>query len=450
MLLMRRSGFTFGVGEVAAAGDREAERRWAEDTYAVVTASAPDLDLSDFPEPPTGAPHCFDLGGLMMSGSSVINALTSHRVTHFCDLFGSADKRLRVLEIGAGYGQGAYQLFNRLDVEQYAICDLPGNLLLSAFFLQASLPELEAAFVGDGGSGEPARSALLFAAPPYLDRLSGPFDLAVNAYSLQEMNRENVDEYFEHIAGTLAPRGLFYSLNAHGKAGIARPSQYRTELFRLVSFGPVRRVPFSVFATEPYELVLSRELGAIVPRAGEWLDALGGLMQLGFHDEIRELCDALPRERIEREELLGPWLSVLWDPGAAAKLDAVGAARTIETPVPWDYLEGTIRFALGDWEAADTLLRAVERLPPTHARTRGLLMQACAKSALGDTGSAGASLQRAVQEAPRLAAELELLARRPHDCAGIVAGQLGLPPPSPGGTRAGLASIRRRVGFGRE
>jgi putative sugar O-methyltransferase len=448
MLVMRRGGFTYGVGEVESRDDLEAERRWAESTYAIVVASAPEIDLALFPEPATGAPHCFDIGGVTMSGSAIINALTSHRVLRFCAEYGSDNRALRVFEIGTGYGQGPYQLFTNLEIEEYAICDLPGNMLLSSFFLQASLPDRGASFIGPGGSEHPGRGGLVFAAPPYLDQLEGPFDLVVNAYSLQEMNRTSVDEYYAHIARTLAPSGFFYSLNSHAKAGIRRPSEYPVHLFDVASFGPLRSAPFFVFATEPYELVLRTRTGeqddATVARA---LDALGGLMQLGFRDELHDLCSAVPDAHHPPDpELVAALHTFVWDEDPARKLAAVDRLRLLASPVPCDYLEGTVRFARHEWDAAISLFDSgLRALAASHARTRGLLMKACSELALGDQAAAEQSTAGAVELAPHLAEELRSFASDPATTAATVAVQIGLPAlPAASQPRGVVSRIRPR------
>src|SRR5207249_2955923 len=120
--------------------------------------------------------------------------------------------------IGAGFGQAARQLIERLDIRTYAVCDLPENLFLSAFYLQGLFPERRAAFVD--GQDDGAGAELAFVVPRLLHHLAGPFDLVLNAYSFQEMNRASVEEYFAFAAAALEPDGLLYSLNAHGKAEI--------------------------------------------------------------------------------------------------------------------------------------------------------------------------------------------------------------------------------------
>jgi SAM-dependent methyltransferase len=231
MLVLRR-GFTLGLGDRPE--DHEGERGYAEAAWAVVSPSMPDAWFDRFEESPLGSPFTFDLGGRRLSGGAVVNGLTASRIGARCEDAGLGVRPLRVLEIGAGYGQVAHQLIQALEIESYSICDLPENLLLSAFYLQGTFSERGGELIGPGDTPTPG-AGLVFTVPPFLERLEGPFDLIVNSYSFQEMNRESVDEYFDHARRNLADDGVFYSLNAHGKAGIERPSQYPVEQFRLAS-----------------------------------------------------------------------------------------------------------------------------------------------------------------------------------------------------------------------
>ena len=69
-----------------------------------------------------------------------------------------------------------------------------------------------------------------------------------------------------HAAATLADDGLLYSLNAHGKGltGIHKPSDYAAPGLSIATLAPVRRFPWQMFATVPYEVVMRR--GEASPR----------------------------------------------------------------------------------------------------------------------------------------------------------------------------------------
>jgi SAM-dependent methyltransferase len=405
MLVFRRRGFTYGVGEVSTTDDPAAEARFARATTAVVKASAPDLRISEYPEPPIGCPHVFDVGGVLRSGSAVINALTSERIVAEARRAGIDRRPLAVLEVGAGYGQGPQQLFAHLPIRSYAVCDLPENLFLSSFFLQAALPDKPCAFV-EPGRDPASPDGLVFCIPPALENLPGPFDVVVNAYSFQEMNLESVRGYFEAIAERLAPDGIFYSLNAHGKAGVRRPSDYPLDLFQVQSLRPVRRLPFLFFATEPYELVLRPRREGSSTADPHAFDALGGLLQLGFHDELAPVCDRWAAARLTDADVV--WVSAarsfVWSESSEAKRAALERLSEAAPRGVADLAAAVLETIEGTWAAAgNAARRAADSLAVSSARIRALTIAAAA----GDASA----LEEAVHDAAHMEDELRSLAR---------------------------------------
>jgi putative sugar O-methyltransferase len=435
MLVLRRGGFTYGVGEVSNGADEQAERAWAEATWHVARQSAPDLDVGDWPESSVGSPYAFALHGHQRSGSSVINALTSHRIATWCRVL-ELNRPLRVLEIGPGYGQGPAQLIERLPVEHYAICDLPENLFLSSFYLQVAQSRLPVAFA-EAGTVAPA-TGIVFATPPDLPLLRGPFDLVVNAYSLQEMNLDSVRSYFEFIAENLSDDGFFYSLNAHGKAGVRSPADYDVERFDVAGFAPLRRYPFFLFATEPYELVLRRSTGR--PFWKEGFAIVARLLQLGFHEQLSAVCTALVADSLSQSER--DWIraaGVALDAQApSACLDALDAMRRAGGPdVVANLLEAFVAFAAGlEARVAVPLSAAIDELEPAGARVRALVVRAA-------TTNDPLALDEIRALAPHLAAESELYAADRLGLRIKVAELLGLTPPRKPAFRTAAGAVRR-------
>jgi len=427
MLVMRRRGFTYGVGETTASGDRDAERSWSHAAHRVVMQSAPEIDLSRFPDSAVGSPVSFDLDGVRLTGSAVMNALTSHRIISWCQQQGLADRPLHVLEIGAGYGQGALQLHEQLSVASYTICDLPENLFLSAFYLQANLPDRSCAFIGPRNHKP---SDLTFVVPPFLNSVHEQFDLVVNAYSFQEMNLQSVDEYWKFVSETLARDGLFYSLNAHGKAGVISPDQYRVELFAPLSFGPVRRYPFQLFATEPYELVLHSQDASDrgqQPAPKREIAALARVLQLGFNGELAPLCATTVQGCTTDTERA--WLDDLVSLTHAGdvndKLDCATRLRTHRLlPAVEDLVAASVLFAHAQWSDSVPLLEsACDGLELSAAKLRGLAMLAAASPA-----HRGDCLAEAISLAPHLEEELRLFTAERHAFAAQMSIVLGVPP----------------------
>jgi putative sugar O-methyltransferase len=414
VLVMRR-GFTASMAD-AGAGDVARESRAAEAAYAAVAPLVPPAFLQTVDESLLGAPLTFEIGGRMRSAGGVVNSLTTFRILRCCEQRGLAGRPLRVLEIGAGYGQVASQLIQRLDVRSYAVCDLPQNLLLSAFYLQASFPGRPAAFVrADAPPDDEA--ALLFTVPALLHRLAGPFDLVVNSYSFQEMNLASVQEYFAFVSERLTPQGLFYSLNAHAKSGVRRPADYPVGRFHLLGFAPVRKFPHhTLLATSPYEMVMGRRAqdepadGGALTRG---IDALATLMQLGVHDELVESCDRVVRQPGVEE----PWIGRLCDFFSAdrytQKLEVLRDLRQRGCPpAVGEYLVGTLAFAAGRHSDAEPPLRAASAgLSASPALAWSLAMLAVIAGEGGRRGERDELTRRAREAIPHLAAEIgELIA----------------------------------------
>jgi len=436
MLVMRR-GATYPLADrgAAAASNPHSEWQHARAAYAVVTQSVPDTYFQGLNESAIGCPLSVDFKGQRFSAGAITNALTSYRILEWCTSTGLVNRPLRVLEIGAGYGQVAYQLFQQLKIASYTVCDLPENLFLSAFYLQGNFPDKKAVFVKESDLLGDKSAELVFLVPPFLNRLPGPFDVVINSYSFQEMNLQSIEEYFAFVEATLATDGLFYSLNAHRKAGAAWPSDYPFEKFRLISLLPVRKYPFQVFATNPYEVVMTKLSGALPSsearaRSKRDFDALGGAMQLGLHDDLLELCRKFSRQQLDTSE--GAWLDALCDflhsSDRARKRELVKAMRLSGIlPTVTAYLAGSLEFAVGSGHEARTLLEdAAANFPDCHARARSYLMLACLCHQSGDRSPGDGHYTQAKRLVPHLEPEMSQLVSDYSALAGRVADQLGV------------------------
>jgi putative sugar O-methyltransferase len=456
MLMMRR-GATYALADRApvTVNDFEDEREHAQHAYFVMSQSVPNSYFQELHESPLGCPVCFDFQGRMFSAGAITNALTSYRILEWCQSTGLDTHPLRILEIGAGYGQVAYQLFQKLKITSYTICDLPENLFLSAFYLQANLPNRKAVFVKEHGlpGNEPAE--LVFLVPPLLHMLSGPFDLVINSYSFQEMNRVSVEEYFAYAESRLTSDGLFYSLNAHRKSGIVWPSDYPVEKFKLLSFLPVRKYPFQVFATNPYETVMAKRTAPALSSVAlthfkQQFDALGGALQLGLHDEVLEICRKFSSGQLNEEE--GEWLDNLCkffhasDYGRKERLlEAMKMSRYLLAIVA--YLAGSLEFAHGNLSAAQTLLEeAVNELAASHAKARCCMMLACMAYKAGMRSAGENFCAQAYSLTPHLRPEMTRFIQDYHLLAPQVTYQLylDLPAGSSDRLREGLYGLVRR------
>lgn len=408
MLVMRR-GFTWPIADRAKVEDRAAEEAYGRAAWAVVGQTVPVEWFGRWAESALGAPVPWDFDGHALTAAGVVNALTSYRIVRALERAGIAGRPLRILEIGAGYGQVANQLLQVLDVATYAVCDLPENGFLGAFYLQGNHPARTAVF-GEGG----ADSGLAFGVPPHLDRLDGPFDLIVNSYSFQEMSRESVDAYLAFAAHSLAPDGVLYSLNAHGKGktGIEHPSDYLADGLELRWIEPARRYPWQVAATVPYEMVFGARAGAAAPvEERRRVDAIGRAMQLGLHDELEPLLGVPPEA-----------LASALDPEGPVG-ERHGAARELGPPIG-PYVAGLLALAAGDDDAARAALGdAVASLPDTHARVRAHI----ALAAL-DASDRDAQIAAATALAPHLDGDIRQQGGDLEHLRALLASQLSLTP----------------------
>ena len=416
MLVMRRSA-TYALGD-RSASDLAVEQEHARAAQFVMSRSVPTSFLASLEESAVGAPFCFEFNARFLSASCITNALTAYRIIEWLRRRGLNNRPLRVLEIGAGYGQVACQLIQRERIASYAICDLPENLFLSAFYLQATFPDRGADFANGSKVQVHALPALYFLTPPCLKDIEGEFDLVINSYSFQEMTLASVQSYFDFIATALSKDGIFYSLNAHGKDEVAWPSDYPFAYFTLLSFLPVREMPFQMFATTPYEAVLCRRTTDGPPLAASAFDshvnALGVAIQLGLGDELQGLCDAFVVGGLSSDQQ--NWLSGIFEFVTAASLVqrnlALGRLRESNAlPAGTDYLAGLFHFVEGRSAAArQCLASAISGLTGTLAELRSHLMLTAMARRNGDLSTVRASTERAERLAPHLMAEFTTLA----------------------------------------
>jgi putative sugar O-methyltransferase len=381
MLLMRR-GFTYPMADRRDVADTESERAYADAAWHVVSRSMSVEALRSVEESPFGAPTTFDFDGTVLSAGGIVNSLTAHRVLELCRANGLTKRPVRILEIGPGYGHVANTLLDELDVELYAICDLPENLVLSSFYLQGNHPELAVSYAQD--DGETHDQGLIFAVPKLLDALPGRFDFVMNSYSFQEMTRESVEAYFAFAHERLTDDGLFYSFNSHGKSGILRASDYPLERFRLDGLTPAQ---FGLF-DELDDLVASFLNGRLTPPERSWLTAVGKLF---------DAPDLAAKEQL------------------AAQLEGL--------PHVSGFLQGAIAFARRRDEKATQLLEGVE-LGQTQARVCAAVMLACLGHARGDVPEATSRTAEALALAPHLEGEISTYAKDPSGYANYVAYRL--------------------------
>lgn len=273
----RRSEAVTGIGDYRFKTLSEERTNYIKMLKNITSFVPPDF-IQSIPEPAFGEPLIFELDGIKRSASFIINAGTTYRCKHLIEKYLRKDK-LRICEIGAGWGGVAYQLHQLFDIENYTICDLPENLFLSSIYLSNCL--------GREYSFDKQIKGLTFMVPEDIDRIKDKYDIIINSFSMQEMDLETVESYIDWIADHLD--GVFLFFNSHNKAGIIRPSQYNLDKFHISSFGVFRSVPTGLFNTIPYEVCLSP--GRPVFYLDNIIDALGQMIQFGLNEDVSDLFD---------------------------------------------------------------------------------------------------------------------------------------------------------------
>lgn len=285
----RRSEAVTGIGEYRFKTLSEERINYIKSLKNITMFVPPDF-IQSIPEPAFGEPLIFESDGINRSASFVINAGTTWRCKNFIEKYRRKEK-LRICEIGAGWGGVAYQLHQLFDIENYTICDLPENLFLSSIYLSSCLGR-EYAF-------DKQIKGLTFMVPEDIDRIKDKYDIIINSFSLQEMDLETVESYIDWVADHL--EGIFLFFNSHNKAGIIRPSQYNLDKFHIISFGVFRSVPTGLFNTIPYEVCLS--VGHPVFYRKNIIDALGQMIQFGLNEDIVDLFDKFVRGDLSIDDI---------------------------------------------------------------------------------------------------------------------------------------------------
>lgn len=380
LLAFRRSAFAYGIGDDRMADDA-AEEAQARRMACMIDQFVPRTFLGGLVEPSHGAPLIYSIDDLAFSASFRVNAGTSYRVCELLRRFGGRGKALRVCEIGPGWGGCAIQLLQLLDIATYVLIDLPDNLFLSSTYLAGSLPNTAIEFLDVAGPSytPPEDNRVVAMLPPAVERLACRFDLILNSFSLQEMEADTVDAYLSWATRSLADDGVLISFNAHGKAGIARASDYRFGRFTVRHIRTFRRVPSGLLNTIPYEVVLSRRPPGMAAFDERAFAVLADLVQLGLDDELVAFEDGLVGDTLTVQQK--SFLQTLDDclsAGADERREgALAEAARLDSSAIVPFVRGNLQFAAGTFELAEaSLATASARKLGGFARLRCDLMRA--------------------------------------------------------------------------
>lgn len=358
-MTFRRSDFICGIGDTKQSNPEQKFREFSN-VLKNISLFIPQQFLQCLQEPTFGAPQVFASQGICQSASFILNAGTSWRVSELIRCFGTVRRPLHIAEIGAGWGACAYQLHHVADVGSYTVIDLPENLCLSSVYLNATLPRKISGFVDCAPDTEitPLPNHLYFALPPAIDNLPGRYDVLLNTFSFQEMDKETVSEYFKWAARSLSNDGILVSFNSHDKEGIKRPSEYLTNELQLVHMQPFRKMPTGFFNTIPYEMVFCKVPGIPAESVSIAVDSLGEMMQLGLDGDLVPAIQNMLSGQMESVSLAKFRLLRDFFYAADEEKRSYYANELMQAdPSPAIlYLVGSYRFASGDLSKAEASL----------------------------------------------------------------------------------------------
>lgn len=173
----------------------------------------------------------------------------------------AASGKLRILEIGAGYGALGYACKQFFPACDYWICDLPESLLFSALYLSLGRPECRAGF------GEEANGGFTYMPNYLIDRINGGFDLVINTLSFSEMSEHQLRTYAQKISTLLGAQGILFEQNQDNRhVGLLCAKDILAEYF------PAHRSVKSAFvwrATQGAAHIWANQIGSLpaVPHA---------------------------------------------------------------------------------------------------------------------------------------------------------------------------------------
>jgi hypothetical protein len=124
--------------------------------------------------------------------------------------------RARVLEIGAGFGNLAYNLHRMLGDVDYFVVDLPESMIYSSIWLSTVLPQQRCTVVHPGATLGAASAGTTFVANHLLEEILpqiGEVDLVINCMSLSEMSPVQVAYYGNCASELIGHDGVFFEQN---------------------------------------------------------------------------------------------------------------------------------------------------------------------------------------------------------------------------------------------
>lgn len=197
--------------------------------------------------PKIGSAYGLNVEGRIITPEMSEHIYVAHRIAGFLEKLNREEprKKLKIVEIGAGFGGTAYWLHKMLPerIESYTIIDMPIVNVMQTYFLAKALGANRVKILQ---KGERAHAAINILSCEWVDQLQGPFDLLINENSMPEIPHASVENYLRWARENV--QGHFYSYNQEAVTpeneqvylpGLIREIQGYTLLQR--SLSPMRR-----------------------------------------------------------------------------------------------------------------------------------------------------------------------------------------------------------------
>jgi hypothetical protein len=389
-LSFRRGNFLYGVADTQDTSIKLKAEEF-ESFSKSTQLFTPIVFTEGLTEPPFGAPYLFPFGKTYLSAAYVWNSSTTWRIKELLSTH-AIGGAINVLEIGAGMGICASQLHQVCDVNSYTVIDLPENLCLSSVFLSTTLPSRIVNFIECDKSShnfEMLSSSLNFGLPAAIDHLAGDFDLILNSFSFQEMNKLSVETYMDWASKALKKDGILVSFNSHGKAGVQRPADYLRPGFCLVGMSPFRSLPPGFFNTIPYEMVFKKtEINGEKIDHEVSVNAIGELTQLGLDNDLRPLISKFLAHDGNTSNILSLISGIFYNESLHNKNVGLNELVKKYPSALSSYLYGNYFFVLNDFENARKCLNESIALGLSNfAGVRARVMLALISRSRGESGA---------------------------------------------------------------
>jgi hypothetical protein len=178
------------------------------------------------------------------------------RFSHYHRLIHSHNLELseaNAIEVGPGYGLGAYLWILSGEINSYTVVDLKENLINSYFFLSQNFPSWSLNLVSKDNPISLSQKTINFMTPENFEVIEDcSFDLALNTDSFGEMPKKVAQTYLDGLINAMKPGAVLISMNGHRRGefelnGVHRVSEYGYHRLKMIDFS------YKPFASSAYD-----------------------------------------------------------------------------------------------------------------------------------------------------------------------------------------------------